>query len=109
MDVQAPEVLMSVRHIFLQLDQNAEEIVRPVQAPVDDWNFALAALAAMADDEPKYYVTFMDDLGKVHGVYVRAVDAVEAEEMAKQRMKDECAVRGWDYREFEVCNVEAEE
>lgn len=50
MDVQAPEVLMSVRHIFLQLDQGVEDIVRPVQAPVDDWKFALDALLAMAED-----------------------------------------------------------
>lgn len=54
MDVQAPEVLMSVRHIFFQLAvlpwRKEKNIVRPVQAPVDDWKFALDALLAMAED-----------------------------------------------------------
>lgn len=50
MDVQAPEVLMSVRHIFHQLGMRCGDVERPVQAPVDDWNFALDALAAMAED-----------------------------------------------------------
>ncbi len=49
-NVQAPEVLMSVRHIFFQLDMRYDDIVRPIQAPVDDWNFALGALLAMAED-----------------------------------------------------------